>query len=303
MIQPTTYALKHVFVLNEHTQTYQHTQPFLPANISQPLGGKIDGIKLLLSRFFIRIYRRRCTQSFPAALAPINHAFFLPHIHTRLCSVTHTGATHNTTLKSTHTQTLGYGCNKMDDLLGVCCLNHTYIHTQPLGWSNTCTFWLCNGKCQSLSMADPGNALIPSLPPIALIIGKCHLISREHVARLISGKKRGMTVRHGEVKRGSICPRAATTGLSVVLALGMQQGFWPWPRPRSASRDLCTERQRSLQSKPAVPRGCRGAPTATGVDHIQYLEWLFAQLGENGWCPPGDISRSSKEFPFSSIKM
>lgn len=183
-----------------------------PDNISQPLGSKIDGIKLLLSRFFIRIYRRCCTQSFPAPLPSINHVFFPPHLtvtHTHtlarslsLCLVfspEHTQVSH--LHKNVHTHGLlamavtrwmtsstsaakktpehlathicttmcARGCRSSDGV--------THVH-----------FLLRNGKCQSLSAAVPGNAAIPSLPPIALIIGKCHLIFWEHIAWLISEK-------------------------------------------------------------------------------------------------------------------
>lgn len=50
-------------------------------------------------------------------------------------------------------------------------------------------------------MAGPGNTVIPSLPPIALIIGKCHLISQVHIAWLISEKGNGRD-RDGEMARG-----------------------------------------------------------------------------------------------------
>lgn len=63
-------------VNSAQTHKWSHEHTMLPDNISQPLGSKIDGIKLLLSRFFIRIYRRFCTQSFPAPLPSINHVFF-----------------------------------------------------------------------------------------------------------------------------------------------------------------------------------------------------------------------------------
>lgn len=81
----------------------------------------------------------------------------------------------------------------------------THTQTQQLRSSYTCTFWLRNGKCQSLSMAGPGNAVIPSLPPIALITGKCHLISQVHVAWLISEKRKERET-DGEIERHGICP-------------------------------------------------------------------------------------------------
>lgn len=46
-----------------------------------------------------------------------------------------------------------------------------YTHTQAQQLRRSNTFLLCNGKCQSLSMAAPESTTIPSLPPIALIIG------------------------------------------------------------------------------------------------------------------------------------
>lgn len=49
-------------------------------------------------------------------------------------------------------------------------------------------------------MAGPASAVIPSLPPIALIIGKCHLISQVHVAWLIS-EKGNERERDGEMER------------------------------------------------------------------------------------------------------
>lgn len=134
--------------------------------------------------------------------------------HTCFCTQAHTGATRAQTPrqhKRAHThRLLDMAVTRwMTSSPSAAKTNlkpHTYTHTQTqqLRRSNTCTFLLCNGKCQSLSMASPGNAVIPSLPPIALIIGKCHLISQVHVAWLISEKG-------NERQRwwdGESCPRA-----------------------------------------------------------------------------------------------
>lgn len=61
-------------------------------------------------------------------------------------------------------------------------------------------------------MAGPADAVIPSLPPVALIIGKCHLISREHVARLIS-ERGDETDGDCGTEKGGICPPTLSTVL------------------------------------------------------------------------------------------
>ena len=88
-----------------HTHTHTHTLSSLPANISQPLGRKIDGIKLLLSRFFIRIYRRCYTKSFPAPLPSINHAFSFFFRKKKKLSTTLYSLSLSLSLSHTHTHT------------------------------------------------------------------------------------------------------------------------------------------------------------------------------------------------------
>lgn len=210
MLKPSlsAWAMSFTYLFNSSTHKlifppHTHTHTFLPANISQPLGRKIDGIKLLLSRFF-------CYQDLQASLYPplsSTTPFHKSRFFTLQPLRTHTGARHTHTSAHIGTNVHTYRLRDMAVTRWMTSLSPaaTHTQTQELRWSYTCTFWLRNGKCQSLSMAGPGNAVIPSLPPIALIIGKCHLISQVHIAWLIS-KKRKERETDGEMERHGICP-------------------------------------------------------------------------------------------------